>query len=137
MARLLSVTVTSAISAALLTPAFKLNAAPRNLAVQFTFAYGSGGASVDAWLQTSLDGGLTWLDIANFHGTTASARKAINLNAQTAVTTQVTPTDGSMTANTVQDGLLGPQFRVKYGSSGTYAGSTTLAVDIQSDQIPA
>lgn len=129
-------TITSAITTPLVTaPPFKLNAQPRNLTIQANFTYGSGGTSVDAYVQTSLDGGATWTDIAEFHFTTSSARKIVNLNAQTPQTTQITPTDGGMTANTAQDGVLGPQFRVKYQSSGTYAG-TTLQIDIHADQIP-
>jgi hypothetical protein len=113
----------------------KLNGSPRNLTVQAYFTYGSAGTSVDVWVQTSLDSGATWTDIANFHFTTAGARKAINLNAQTPQTTEVALTDGTMSANTAQDGILGPQFRAKYTVVGTYVGST-LAVDVQSDQLP-
>ena len=34
----------------------------RALGFQLNFSYGSGGTSVNAWLQTSLDGGTTWCD---------------------------------------------------------------------------
>lgn len=121
--------ITTALVAAAGPPA-QLQTAPRNLTVQATFTYGSGGTSADAWLQTSLDGGLTWTDIANFHFTTASARKVVNLSGATPVTSQVTPTDGAMAANTVQDGLIGPDLRVKYASAGTYGAGTALRVDI-------
>jgi hypothetical protein len=133
---LLNLAPTAAISPAAVTPWMKLNAQPRNLTAQFNFTYGSGGTSIDAYLQVSLDGGLTATDVANFHVTTSSVRKAVNLNAQTPEATQVVLTDGSMTANTAQDGILGPLIRVKYQSSGTYAAST-LTVDVQSDQIPS
>jgi hypothetical protein len=126
---LLTLTLTAAIGTAKVTETFKLNGAPRNLTAQFNLIYGSGGATVDAYLQTSLDGGTTWIDIINFHGTTAAATKVYNLNSQTPVTTAVAPTDGTMTANTSQDGILGPIYRVKYKSSGTYA-ATTLAIDV-------
>jgi hypothetical protein len=112
----------------------KFNAAPRNLAVQAKFGYGSGGASVDVYLQTSLDGGLTWIDIANFHFTTSPATAIYNLSAATPKTTAVTPTDGSLAANTSVDGILGAQFRAKLVSVGTYAGATTIAVDLVTDQ---
>lgn len=108
-----------------------LNDPPRNLTAQAVFTYGSGGTSVDAYLQTSVDGGATWFDIANFHFTTASAKALFNLSSQTPVTTQfTTPTDGSLTANTSKDGLVGPLFRVKLMSVGTYAGGTTLRIDV-------
>ncbi len=131
---LLTLPLTTAIATALVTPTFGLNGPPRNLTLQGNFTYGSGGTSVDAYVQTSLDGGATWCDIANFHFTTSSARKIVNLNSQTPETTQVTPTEGSMTANTAQDGVLGPIFRVKYQSSGTYAGTTSLSIDLAADQ---
>ena len=102
----------------------------RSLCAQATFTYGSGGTSVDAYLQTSLDGGTSWIDIAQFHFLTSSARFAFNLSSLTAVTTQYTPTDGTLAANTAKDGILGPQFQVKLASAGTYAGNTTLRIDV-------
>lgn len=125
--------ITAAISSKT-TEVVKFSAPPRSLAVQANFAYGSGGTTVDAYLQTSLDQGATWIDVAQFHFTTAAARFVYNLNSQTPVATEYTPTDGSLTANTAKDGLLGPQFRVKYQSTGTYAGATSLSIDIAADQ---
>lgn len=92
------------------------------------FTYGSGGTSSTAYLQTSLDGGTTWIDIACFAFTTSSASKVVNLSARTPVGTLYTPTDGSLTDNTSKDGILGDQFRVKWVTVGTYAGSTTLKI---------
>lgn len=113
----------------------KMLAAPRNLTAQVKFTYGSGGTSVDVYLQTSLDGGSNWIDIAEVSLTTSSATKVYNLSAATPKITAVTPTDGSLTANTAVDGVLGSQFRVKVVSVGTYAGSTTLSVDFTTDQV--
>lgn len=130
---LLSFSPTAAL-AAQVTPAVALNGSPRNLVMQANFTYGSGGTSFDAWVQTSLDNGLTWTDIANFNFLLASARKLYNLSALTAKTTVVAPTDGTLTANTAVDGILGPQYRVKWTSVGIYA-ATTVRVDIHGDQI--
>jgi hypothetical protein len=80
-------------------------------------------------VQTSLDGGGTWVDVANFHFTTASARFVFNLSSATPVTTEYVPTDGSLAANTAKDGILGPLWRVKYTTVGVYAGNTNLRVD--------
>ena len=44
-------------------------------------------------------------------------------------TTQYTPTDGTLTANTSVNSFFGNLWRVKFQSTGTYAGSTTLRVD--------
>jgi hypothetical protein len=36
-------------------------------ALQCSFVYGSGGISIDAYVQTSIDGGNAWIDVAQFH----------------------------------------------------------------------
>ena len=36
---------------------------------------------------------------------------------------------------TYQDGLIGDRWRVKYVTVGTYAGGTSLSIDIQTDQL--
>lgn len=130
---LLTQSIGGAISATATTPV-KLLGAARNLLVQGALAYGAGGTTVDAWLQTTIDG-TNWIDIANFHFTTGAGRFVYNLNGQTPVTTEYTPTDGSLAANTCKDGILGSQFRVKYQSTGTYTGTTVLTVDVATDQI--
>jgi hypothetical protein len=98
-----------------------------SLCAQMRLAYGSGGTTVKAYLQTSLAQGTTPIDIACFTFTTASAVKARNLSALTAKTTDVTPSDAALTDDTSVDGVLGDRFRVKVVSVGTYAGSTILS----------
>jgi hypothetical protein len=128
--RLLSLVITSAISPAAVTPVYQATSGePHNLTLQAAFTYGSGGISVDVYVQTSFDGGTTWVDIANFHFDHSTASGIYNLTRATSVTSQVTPTDGTLAPNTAIDGLLGSQFRLKYKSSGTYAGGTSLTVD--------
>ena len=107
--------------------------APSSIAVQANFTYGSGGTTVDAYFQTSIDNGATWIDIAQFHFTTTSARFVYNLNSQTPVTTEYTPTDGTLSANTAKDGIVGPLYQVKLASTGTYAG-TTLTIDVSAQE---
>ncbi|HEX3948216.1 MAG TPA: hypothetical protein VHW95_00030 [Steroidobacteraceae bacterium] len=133
IAKLLNAQITAAISLAATGGKLQLNDAARSICAQANFTYGSGGATVDAYLQTSVDGGNTWIDIAQFHFTTASARVAFNLSSLTPVTTEYTVTDGALTANTAKDGLLGPLFQVKLASTGTYAG-TTLAIDVAAQE---
>jgi len=100
----------------------------KSLAIYINFVYGSGGTSVDAYIQTSFDAGTTWIDIAEYSGTTASQKRAYNLSALTPVTSIYTPSDGAMSANTCKDGFIGDQLRVKFTSVGTYAGTTTFSV---------
>ena len=120
---------TTAVTALVTSPVQLSNDHPESLLLQGNFTYGSGGTTISAWVQTSVDGGATWTDIANFSFTTSSARFLYNLSGLTPVTTEYTATDGSLTANTAKDGIIGPLLRVKYTSTGTYAGSTTLRID--------
>lgn len=96
------------------------------LALYANFDYGSGGTTAKAWVQTSLDGGATWMDIASFAFTTADAVRAYNLT-DAAVTAIATPTDGTLADNTSINGFLGALYRVKVTSTGTYA-ATTLKI---------
>jgi hypothetical protein len=97
--------------------------------IEARFAYGSGGTTAKAWVQVTLDDGQTWNDIACFAFTTASAIKIINLSGLTPVTTAITPSDGAMSDNTVQDGVLGSAMRVKVTTTGTYS-NTVLSVKV-------
>lgn len=126
-----SLPITAAQAAQVTAPLQFRDGQSERLLIQATFTYGSGGTSADAWVQTSIDGGKTWVDAANFHFTTSSLRAVYNLSALTPVTTQYTATDGTLAANTAKDGILGTLIRVKYTTVGTYAGGTTLAIDAQ------
>ena len=130
MTLLIAKTITTAVTAVTTVPVQAGGTSPQTLIIQGNFTYGSGGTTADAWVQTSLDGGTTWVDIANFHWTTSSLRSIYNLSSETPVTTQYTATDGTLTANTAKDGILGTLYRVKYTTVGTYAGGTMLEVDI-------
>ena len=102
------------------------------MTIQAKFSYvASAATGLDAWVQTSLDGGLTWIDVAEFNFTTASATKVANVVALTAVPVPVAVTDGSMAANTTLQGVIGDLWRVKYTSVGTYGAGTTLVVTVQ------
>lgn len=97
------------------------------LTAQLRFAYGSGGTSAVIYLQTSLDGGTTAVDIAAMAVTTASETVVLNFSGLTPKTTQITPTDGALTSDTAVDGVLGDRFRVKVVSVGTYANTVVSA----------
>jgi len=128
---LANLTLTTAVTAQTTgTLQFSNTYVPTNALIQGTFTYGSGGTSADAWVQTSADNGTTWIDVADFHFTTSNARFAYNLSSLTPVTTQYTPTDGTLSANTAKDGIIASLWRVKVTTVGTYAGGTALRVDI-------
>lgn len=95
---------------------------------QFVFLYGADGTSVKAYLQTSFDNGTTWVDIMSFAATTTAITRLSSVRSSVAVAAIYTPTDATLTDNTIKDGLLGDRLRVKYTSVGTYSGATSLAV---------
>ena len=97
---------------------------------QAKFVYGSGGTSVDVYIQTSIDGGVTWIDIMNFNFLLASATKVSACLAPIALAPAITPTDGALASNSIITGLLGQKFRAKWKSVGVYAGGTTIQVDV-------
>lgn len=107
---------------------FSKLAGMKYLVVEAIFLYGAGGTTVDAYVQTSLDQGVTWIDIMNFHFTTAAASKVSAVVASTALGAGVTPGDGALASNTILSGLLGDRVRVKYVTVGTYTGTTSLSV---------
>jgi hypothetical protein len=100
------------------------------MCAQLRLAYGSGGTSIKAYVQTSLDQGTTPIDIACVVFGTASEVAVLNLSALTPKTTQVVPTDGALADDTALDGILGDRFRFKVVSVGTYAGSTVLSARV-------
>lgn len=86
-----------------------------------------GGGECDAYVQTRIAG--AWVDVANFHATTASLERFFNLSTRTPVTTIGTPASGALTDNTAVDGLIGDILRVKLVTSGTaYTGASTLKI---------
>lgn len=125
-----TLTITTAISATAGDVYVIRDPKQTSLTIQGRFVYGSGGTNATAYVQTSLDDSATWVDIACLQFTTASATKIVNLTSDTAVTTAATPTDGSLTANTVVNGIIGNRIRCKYVTTGTYGGTTTLAVHV-------
>lgn len=96
--------------------------------VQLRFAYGSGGTTIKAFVQSSLDQGTTWFDLWCMSGATASKTRARRLKPDGV---EQTPTDGALADDTVAIGIvLGDRFRLKLVSTGTYAGNTLLSARI-------
>jgi hypothetical protein len=123
-----STAITTAVTGSTTTPVACGVDGPTSISWQAVLTYGSGGTTVKAWLQTSLDGGATWFDIANFAATTAALIKVGSVTTAIAPgTNPATPTDGSLADNTTNNGIIGPMLRVKYTTTGTYA-ATTLAI---------
>jgi len=87
-----------------------------------------GGTTVSVYIQTSLDRGVTWIDIMNLAFTTSTASKVSAVNTAIALAAAGTPGDGALTANTILNGLLGDRIRCKYVVAGTYTGASHLTV---------
>lgn len=94
------------------------------------FTYGSGGTTAAAYIQTSFDGGTTWFDVANMAFTTTTLTKVGAITLSQAAAAPATPTDGTLASNTINQGLLGDRVRIKLTTTGTYAGGTTLKIDM-------
>jgi hypothetical protein len=120
-------TITTALTASTTTPVTDL-AAMESVSILANFTYGSSGTKVIVWVQTSLDGGSTWCDVACMTFTTASGKKICSLKAATAVAASYAQTDGTLSDDTIKDGILGDQLRLKITTTGTYATNTTLKV---------
>lgn len=109
---------------------------PKPYARQFSLMYtiagtaGDGGDSCIPVLQTSLDGGLTWLDVAAGSsvagGTVAAVTKYIEaLTEANSVTTSTSAFDATIAADTIRATYLGPLVRLKGKISET--GLTTAS----------
>lgn len=88
------------------------------------FRRGSGGTSCFATAATTFDGGVTWLHIARFDFLTTSRQAwcTVNAGASKAIATYA-----DLSAEGVNDALLGDQLAVFLQSVGSYSG-TSLAL---------
>ena len=96
-------------------------------AAQLRFTGGSGGTSVKAYLQTSLDQGTTAVDIACVVFATTAEVAALNFSALTPKLTQVTPTDGALADDTQSTASSATGFGSNMSSTGAYSGSPVLS----------
>ena len=97
------------------------------LLIEAAFAYGAGGATVKAWVQTRVRGG-AWRDVASFAFATTAATKWSAVHRDTALAAAQAASDAALADDSILNGLLGDELRVKYTSTGTYTGATSLAV---------
>ncbi len=101
--------------------------------VQLRFEYGSGGTDARVFVQTSLDQGSTFFDLACVLFGTVSETAILNFSGLTpslfvnSPASPLAPTDGAISDNTAVDGVIGDRFRIKVVSTGTYATQTLLS----------
>ena len=97
------------------------------LLLEGKFLYGAAGTTVKVWVQTRVGGG-TWRDIANFAFTTAAATKWHAVKKNIAVAAAIAASDAALTDDTILDGFIGDEIRVKYTTTGTYTGATSIQI---------
>lgn len=83
----------------------------------------SGGSTIKAWVQTSLDGGTTWRDVALFEFTTSAVTKWCVLSKAT----KSIASYAALASEGVNDGYFGDRLRAVLTTTGTYS-NTTLAL---------
>jgi hypothetical protein len=88
------------------------------------FVWGSGGTTCAVVVQTTLDD-VNWLDVCRFDFTTASASKVANLSG---FLSKAVAAIAALSAEGVNDGVLGAKLRARIVSTGTYAGNTSVSV---------
>lgn len=94
--------------------------------LQITFSYGSsGGTSIKAIVETSLDQGTSWCEVYRAAFTTASKQNVVNLSGLTAVGTPYTPT--TLSDDATKDGVIGPRWRMRILTVGAYSGAASIA----------
>ena len=102
----------------------------RTLSAQMAFVRAAGGTTCDVFLQTSLDGGSTWIDIMQWAPTTTTLTRISVIKLDIAFTANYTPLDGSLGDNSIKDGLLGDIVRAKIITTGTYTGASSVALTV-------
>jgi hypothetical protein len=124
---LLPVTIITGAVSGIVTPSMPLKNVDQ-LIFFSVFDWGSGGTNLKLFLQTSIDNGATWADVANHAYLAADLARISVVSAFVAPGSQAfAPTDAALGDNLVVNGLFGDRLRIKYTSTGTYAGNTTIA----------
>ena len=124
---LLPATVITAAVSGTAGTVYSLSRTAKYLLLESIFTYGSGGTTAKFWIQTRVAGG-TWRDVANFAYTTSSATKWSAVQTTVALAAARTASDAALADDTILDGFIGDELRIKYTTTGTYGGSTTVTV---------
>lgn len=100
------------------------------LILEAKFVRAGGGTTCKVWVQTSLDAGASWFDVACFAFATTTGNKlhAVVARPATAFTPATVPASGALTDDTVLNGVLGDRFRTLLTTTGTYSGASSIEV---------
>ena len=86
-----------------------------------------GGTSANFIVQTTVDSS-HWTDIASFAFSTGTSAKFHGLIVSSF--NNLSQSSGILSANAINQGILGDQFRVFYGTAGTYSAGTVVIVGL-------
>jgi hypothetical protein len=94
------------------------------------FVRAAGGTTCKVWVQTSLDDGVTWFDIACFAFTTTTGNKlhSVRLDPDVPITPATVPASATLADDTVLNGVLGNKLRTIRTTTGTYTGASSIQV---------
>jgi hypothetical protein len=95
------------------------------LALQVRFMYGSGGTSILAYVQSSLDQGNTAYDVASLIFGTTSRNTVLAISQTTSAV--IVPVDAAGEAEGVVAAIFGDRLRLKIVVTGTFSGTTLSA----------
>src|ERR1700680_2533089 len=113
---LAALTITTALPAQIQTPITELEGM-LGLTLEAAWSGASGGTSVTADVQTSLDGVTTWRDIARFDFTTAALVSQANLSG---LLSKAVTTYAPLNVNSVNEGILGARIQAVIRSVGAF-----------------
>lgn len=88
------------------------------------FTYGSGGTAGTVWLQTSYNGGSSWMDVCAFNFAQATLSRYAAFNQGLFGTAAVVPTDATMAGSAIATFTPGNMLRTRYSNTGVYTAST-------------
>ena len=117
---LASLAITADMPLSLLTPIDVLDGMTA-VTIEANFVRGTGGTSLYAIVATTFDEGSTWRHIARFDFTTSSRIAQCNLSG---LLSKGITAYADLSAEGVNDGILGNQLAVYLRSVGNYGGST-------------
>jgi hypothetical protein len=101
---------------------------PQSVGLSLQFTRAAGGTTCKVWVQSSFDGGATWHDVVFGDYTTTTKTQVYRIPIHEKVSTAETPTDGTLASEGIKPGLIGSLLRVKYTTTGTYSGASSLKV---------
>jgi len=128
-ARLLPLTTLAAAVTNVLTRPIAIPKNTKSITVQSKFARAAGGTDLTVHVQTTFDGGETWADIIAHHFLITTLNQISAVRRDVALAASITPTDATLADDSIIDGLIGALIRLKYTSTGTYTGASSIQVD--------